>query len=242
MPDEKSLAAITSLADLTRIAAHYASHGAVFYRGQSEDWALLPSIARIKPKTTLPADERGMFADFKQQAEMLLGEAHPTNDLDWLAIAQHYGLPTRLLDWSRDAAIALWFAVRKAPASAGRAGVLWVFTPDARDVLDDLERKKPFQGSHTKVFIPQTDVLDKRIISQKGAFTVHKLQEGGTAFTPLEDDARLNNKLFKYTIAPSFFAPLRTDLQVEKGINDFVLFPDLEGLARKLVLDYCRPM
>jgi len=179
-------------------------------------------------------DERAMFDKFVDRAPKFLNQKTPSNDWDWLALAQHYGLPTRLLDWTRNVFIASWFAVRKPATDNGEPGVLWIFTPESKDVVSELSRERPFAGDRTKVFVPSPGLLDKRIRAQKGAFTVHKLKEGCIS---LEEQRQHKGRLREFFIYPQDFSTLRGQLRSER-IDEAKLFPDLDGLSREITYQF----
>lgn len=112
------------------------------YRGQRRDFQLLPKIARIS--TTLPVleAEQAMLNNFKLLSVPYLKE-RLENDWEWLAIMQHHGLATRLLDWSVIPLAALWFTVSKPPAE-NRHGVIWLFYPHAEDYISTCQYEDPF--------------------------------------------------------------------------------------------------
>ncbi len=201
----------------------------ILFRGQREDKPLLPKIARISLNGSTTEAEETMVAEFKRRSIPYL-ENHPTNEWDWLALMQHHGLATRLLDWSLNPLAGLWFSVSK-PANGDNPGVVWVFNPSNKDFVNTASTASPFEGKRTRVFQPNH--VTKRIVSQSGWFTVHKLMEKSKRFIALERNLSYKKVLTKIIIPASSFSDMRYQLD-RFGINSASLFPDLDGLCNNI--------
>ncbi len=114
-------------------------NGNTLYRGQNCDLPLLPKIGRYKKSIDdLLEIELALIEEFEKRSIPFLG-FEPDNDWDFLACAQHFGLPTRLLDWSENPLIALWFAVANGE-SKSKNGVVWVLDVKIDDIIDNLNK------------------------------------------------------------------------------------------------------
>ena len=138
-------------------------------------------------------------------------------------------MATRLLDWTLNPLVALWFAVEK-PPEKGQNGVVWVFKPAEADNVVD-ESDDPFAGKRTRVFTPSH--VSARIRAQSGCFTVHKYLDASRGFSPLDRIKIYRKRLTKLIIPADSFCDLRFGLD-RCGFNQFSIYPDIDGLCRHI--------
>jgi hypothetical protein len=172
--------------------------------------------------------EREMLEDFQRRSLHLI-DYHPGNSWDWLALAQHHGMATRLLDWTENPLIALWFSIAtRSDEIKSDYSVVWAFNVPKDDIVRSTEDKDPFKGRNVKVFKPNH--ITKRISSQFGWFTIHKSEEN-KKFVPFELNPDYGQRIFKIKIDPKCFRECKMRLH-NFGINSSSMYPDIDGLAK----------
>jgi FRG domain len=200
------------------------------YRGQRNYWPLLPSISRNNDLEMVLVHERELLEKFKNEAPRTL-QLVPNSDWDWLVVAQHHGLPTRLLDWSFNPYVALWFAIKKAKLNDSNPEV-WVMNPLIDDVVQSLDKARPFSGKRTKIFKPNFNI--PRVRAQNGCFTLFKYVESvSKRFVPLEKNKYLGKRLVRVRITKNSLTIILKQLRA-MGFKKSMMFPDTDGVARKI--------
>jgi len=219
------------------------------YRGVGRiDYSLETSLARLGGAEEL---ERHMLRNFRKYAQR---EAVPQDSVwNWLAVAQHHGLPTRMLDWTYSPYVALHFATENVDAFACD-GVIWCVDYSLTNGLlpDRLKQALADEGSdvftaemlaHAAPSLAEFDALaddpfvafleppslDERIINQFALFSL--LSGPSTRFdTWLESHPQAWRKI----IIPAELKWEIRDKLDQANITERVLYPGLDGLSRWL--------
>ncbi len=215
------------------------SHAVDFlFRGQTVDYPLIPKICRLKAKGDLLQTESLLLQEFKRTNPLLIEQHRPMDDWDYLTLGQHFGLPTRLLDWSNNALTALWFATTKQDHHLDQLepsyAVVWILMAEATDFDLNIMEVMPFEVSETKIFRPR--IIKQRINNQSGVFSIHSTAEMLDMRFMNELDS-FSHKLIKVKFPSNIVDEIRADLDT-LGVNAFTIFPELEGLCNYLQWRY----
>jgi hypothetical protein len=216
------------------------------YRGHSDgkNWHLIHSLARLISSENI--DQLETYNDWQGLEDHLIGrfqraaqpylENVPQTRLEWIVLGQHYGLPTRLLDWTENPLVALFFALidEKNTESA-----VWIIEPGTYTTLDiDIENIKCLW-----MFFPCH--IDKRIISQKGCFTIEPLPKEIIQIKGIDE----HFEDYDSTISSLTKVIIPNDKKIKEnlllklmdlGVDNNFVFPDMEGLTRQIKFDFLK--
>lgn len=165
-----------------------------WYRGHANSkWKLVPHYQRLRR----PPPESVLINRFRQNAKLLLNDS-PMCAFDWLFVMQHYGVPTRLLDWTESPLVALYFAVIEHPKSDG---TLWLLKPL------DLNRQTTSKPEEVN-FIPS---FEDELIQNYATLSVEKNPQKGMlpiAVIAARNTPRIQAQLGVFTISHHTVSPI----------------------------------
>ncbi len=210
---------------LDRAATKYftAPRGQWVFRGHSnKEYRLIPSVGRT-PRTSKSCRkyEEDLFNIFRREAQAYLN-ALPSTEWEWLSFAQHHGLPTRLLDWTYNPLVALYFAVEANYQVDSEIFALHASTQAPIEVRNG----SPFDITKPEKYFPT--IVSPRIRAQEGLFVICAELE-----SPLDKTLREDWELDRILVPAKAKEGIRYAL-FRLGIHASSLFPDIEGLATRL--------
>jgi hypothetical protein len=235
---------IASLSDAMAEASEVKHWPALpLWRGHADaSWLVKPEIFR---KPVREGVESGLLHSFVTRGASRTANAPaPDDSLGWLHLAQHYGLPTRLLDWSAIALTALYFVVRD-ESEFGVDGALWALSAGylnaqvldySRIVIPRAAQVKEiaaaaFQDRPVPDLKPVIAISaqenDIRMLVQNAAFTIHDSPDD------LQQFASPKPILLKFIVPAASKSNLKRWLRAF-GASEATLFPDLAALADEL--------
>lgn len=214
---------VTQLLQITSERYFTKARGQWVFRGHSDtSYSLIPSVGRGgHTSRTTEKYEKSLFVSFCREAGAYL-DPLPTNDLEWLSVAQHHGLPTRLLDWSHNPLATLYFAVEQ---NTDKDGEIFALNAPLK-APENLRNKSPFEATKAMKYYP--NIISPRIRAQEGLFIICPEPE-----IPLDKDLRNDWTIERISVPCSAKPRLRYEL-FRLGVHESSLFPHIDGLAARI--------
>ncbi|MUK32114.1 FRG domain-containing protein [Aliivibrio fischeri] len=214
---------IHCISDYLKLAPAFESDVLLLFRGQGGHFRLHPKIARNDPKIDTTELEKGMLEELSRRLATNVGFSS-MNEWDKLAYAQHYGLATRLLDWTTNPLVALWFACSDLNESSD--GRIYMIVTTENMFLNAQVDKSPFNLNRTKIWKP--NINNSRIASQNGWFTVHRYSKKDKQFVHLGANKEFSDEIISKVVPGHRKAALLKQLD-KLGINHEFIYQGVDG-------------
>ncbi|WP_151741255.1 FRG domain-containing protein [Acinetobacter seifertii] len=209
----------------------------VWYRGQFDcSWELTPSLSRFN---NWEEKEKQLFIEFKRLSKGIFKER--TNDWHTLFDMQHYGIPTRLLDWTVVLGVALAFVLH-ADYEDKTDSAIYILDPLAlnrqskRFEILNVPEEKDFEyqkiywenkpASIEKPLAIQPTYISDRLKAQAGRFTIYGSAEG--SFESMQ------NSVYKKVILPASAKEEARQFLKWANLNEFTIYPDIVGISNHI--------
>lgn len=219
-----------------------------WFRGCSQNsYTLLPTLFRSED---IKKREGYLAIEFRRRATAKFQNI--SSQFDWLCAMQHYGIPTRLLDWTESLAVALYFSIGEANWQDAKPAI-WALDPFALAALTEDGSNIPIatdlkiqanadfafqddwansQKHVSKLPLPVApNFLFDRLAAQNGAFTIHGADE-----RPLEATVPIERRdcLLKFVARRDRTVEIVNSIRLLRPSPD-AIFPDFDGMKYYLV-------
>jgi hypothetical protein len=225
------------------------------FRGQSDAaWPLLSSLSRRLMQAGVPreawrAREERAVRVFRRKAHFYLPDRTVLQDeLRCLALMQHHGAPTRLLDFTKSPYVAAFFAMEHCAGAAAVYALntprLWAATPrfDQSLTRDAVDPRQPgnFEryfapNRHPLVWFGEPSEMDRRLVVQSGLLVMAGMVE--CPLNELLQSYDSEEPLLEKLVLPGRLRAQALHALYRMNITQATLFPDLEGLARSIAYE-----
>jgi FRG domain len=225
----------------------------LWFRGQQNaNWGLQPKL--LRPEFTAaaqPESEAEIRQEFQSRALQMIQGRLPADKWEWYFLMQHYGAPTRLLDWTDSPLIALFFALHEHPGD--RDAAVWMLDPwwlnqKLRKGIDgpmesDWEEAQPYlldieeafgggEGGPTVPAAIEPPHVDRRLAVQRSHFVIFGKTKDLARTRAAREPIR-TRRLVRILIPSISIKAIYEELE-NAGVTMSMLFPDLEHLSKEL--------